>query len=70
MGLTDSDIDAIWLTLKLAFTVTLILMVIGTPIAIWLARTKSWLRGPINALVSLAQYSHCFYLCPNSHSHH
>ncbi|MFT5544277.1 MAG: molybdate transport system permease protein [Kangiellaceae bacterium] len=53
MGLTDSDIDAIWLTLKLAFTVTLILMVVGTPIAIWLARTKSWLRGPINALVAL-----------------
>lgn len=53
MGLTDSDIDAIWLTVKLAFTVTLILLIIGTPIAVWLAKTKSWLRGPINAIVAL-----------------
>lgn len=53
MGLTDSDINAIWLTLRLALTVTIILMVIGTPIAMWLAKTKSWLRGPINALVAL-----------------
>jgi molybdate transport system permease protein len=53
MGLTDSDINAIWLTIKLAFTVTIILLIIGTPIAIWLAKTKSWLRGPINAIVAL-----------------
>ncbi|MFT7260105.1 MAG: molybdate transport system permease protein [Glaciecola sp.] len=53
MGLTDSDINAIWLTIQLAFTVTIILLIIGTPIAIWLAKTKSWLRGPINAIVAL-----------------
>jgi molybdate transport system permease protein len=53
MGLTDSDINAIWLTIKLAFTVTIILLIIGTPIAVWLAKTKSWLRGPINAIVAL-----------------
>ncbi|GAC28641.1 molybdate ABC transporter permease subunit [Brumicola pallidula] len=53
MGLTESDINAIWLTIKLAFTVTIILLIIGTPIAVWLAKTKSWLRGPINAIVAL-----------------
>ena len=31
--LTDSDLQAIWLTAKLASIVTLILLVIGTPIA-------------------------------------
>lgn len=53
MGLTESDINAIWLTIRLAFTVTLILLIVGTPIAVWLAKTKSWLRGPINAIVAL-----------------
>jgi ABC-type molybdate transport system permease subunit len=36
---------AIWLTLKLASLTTAILLVVGTPIAWWLARTRSWLRG-------------------------
>jgi len=53
MALTESDINAIWLTIRLAFTVTLILLIVGTPIAVWLAKTKSWLRGPINAIVAL-----------------
>ncbi|MEX5624537.1 molybdate ABC transporter permease subunit, partial [Pseudomonas syringae] len=30
-----------------------ILLVIGTPIAWWLARTRSWLRGPVGAVVAL-----------------
>ncbi|MDZ5603891.1 molybdate ABC transporter permease subunit [Pseudomonas sp. RP23018S] len=48
-----SDLGAIWLTLKLASITTLILLVIGTPIAWWLARTRSPLRGPVGALVAL-----------------
>ncbi len=51
--LTDSDIAAISLTLKLASTVTVILLIVGTPIAWWLAKTHSWLKGPIGALVAL-----------------
>lgn len=50
---SDSDITTLWLTLKLASTVTLLLLVIGTPIAWWLANTRSWLRGPIAAIVAL-----------------
>ncbi|MDD0975833.1 molybdate ABC transporter permease subunit [Pseudomonas fontis] len=53
MPLDASDFGAIWLTFKLASLTTLILLIIGTPIAWWLARTRSWLRGPIGAVVAL-----------------
>lgn len=51
--LTYTDLAVIWLTLKLATTVTLLLLIIGTPIAWWLTRTNSWLRGPVGAIVAL-----------------
>jgi len=53
MPLTSADYAAIWLTLKLASLTTLILLLIGTPIALWLSRTRSWLRGPVGAVVAL-----------------
>ena len=53
MGLTDADLGAIWLTLRLATLVTVLLLLIGTPIAWWLSRTRSWLKGPIGAVVAL-----------------
>ena len=53
MSLSSADFSAIWLTLKLASLTTLILLVVGTPIALWLSRTRSWLRGPIGAVVAL-----------------
>jgi molybdate transport system permease protein len=51
--LSETDLSVIWLTLKLATTVTILLLIIGTPIAWWLARTQSWLRGPVGAIVAL-----------------
>ncbi|MBY6189319.1 molybdate ABC transporter permease subunit [Microbulbifer agarilyticus] len=51
--LSDADLAAIWLTLKLATTVTLLLMILGTPLAYWLAKTRSWWKGPVSALVTL-----------------
>ena len=45
--------QAIWLTVKLATLVTFVLLLIGTPIAWWLARTRSWLKGPVGAVVAL-----------------
>lgn len=48
-----SALQAFSLTLKLASVTTLILLVLGTPLAWWLARTSSWLKGPIAALVAL-----------------
>lgn len=53
MEFTDMDVGAIWLTLKLASTVTIILLLLGTPIAWWLATTRSLWKGPISALVAL-----------------
>ena len=51
--LSAEDISAIWLTLKLATIVTLLLLIIGTPIAWWLAKTKSKLKSVIGAIVAL-----------------
>jgi molybdate transport system permease protein len=53
MGFSDADLGAIWLTLRLATLVTVLLLLIGTPIAWWLSRTRSWLKGPIGAVVAL-----------------
>jgi len=50
---SDADWMAITLTLRLAATTTLVLLLIGTPIAWWLARTHSWWKGPIGAFVAL-----------------
>jgi molybdate transport system permease protein len=50
---TEADITTIVLTLKLATLVTFLLLLIGTPIALWLARTRSWLKGPVSAVVAM-----------------
>lgn len=51
--LTASDLQALWLTLRLAGIVTLVLLIVGTPIAWWLATTRTWWKGPIGAVVAL-----------------
>ena len=51
--LTDADLSAIWLTLRLAGVTTLLLLLLGTPIAWWLARTRSPWKGPVGAVVAL-----------------
>jgi molybdate transport system permease protein len=53
MPLGPNDFAAILLTLELATLTTLLLLLIGTPIALWLARTESWLKRPIGAIVAL-----------------
>ncbi|AYC32767.1 molybdate ABC transporter permease subunit [Pseudomonas cavernae] len=53
MPLTSADFSAIWLTIQLATLTTLLLLLIATPIAWWLARTASPLRGAVGALVAL-----------------
>ncbi|MCF6209084.1 MAG: molybdate ABC transporter permease subunit [Gammaproteobacteria bacterium] len=50
---TDADIAALLVTLKLAGLTTLILLVIGTPLAWWLARTRWRGKPAIEALVAL-----------------
>lgn len=53
MHLSADDWSAIRLTLELASIVTVLLLIIGTPIAWWLARSRSRLRGVVGAIVSL-----------------
>lgn len=52
-GLSAADWSAIWLTLRLATLVTVILLIITTPLAWWLARTGSRWKGPVSAVISL-----------------
>ncbi len=49
----QASLQAIWLTFKLAATTTVVLLLVGTPLAWWLARTRSWVKGPAGALVAL-----------------
>lgn len=51
--LDDADLAAIRLTVELAGLTTLLLLLIGTPIAWWLARTASWWKVPVAAVVAL-----------------
>ena len=48
-----ADLQALLVTLKLAGLTTLLLILFGTPLAWWLARTGSRLRAPVEALVAL-----------------
>lgn len=47
------DWQPVVLTLKLAGLTTVLLLLIGTPIAWWLARTHHWLKQPVASLVAL-----------------
>jgi molybdate transport system permease protein len=51
--LSPDDWAAIWLTLELASLTTILLLVLATPLAWWLAHTPSRWRGPIGAVVTL-----------------
>ena len=53
MILTADDYAAIRLTLKLASVTTVLLLALCTPLAWWLAHTRSRWRGPIGAVVAL-----------------
>jgi molybdate transport system permease protein len=53
MVLSSDDLSAVWLTLQLASLTTVLLLVLATPMAWWLARTTSPWRTPINAIVAL-----------------
>ena len=55
--LTESDISAIWLTIRLAAVTTVLLLVIATPLAWWLSRHSSGhvrhLKSIISSLVTM-----------------
>ena len=53
MILSDYDLTALFITLKLAGITTLILLVVGTPFAWWLARTQWRFKFLLEAVVAL-----------------
>jgi molybdate transport system permease protein len=53
MALAHEDLQAIWLTVRLALATTVVLLVLATPLAWWLARTGSRWRAPVAACVAL-----------------
>lgn len=51
--LTDNDLTALLITLKLASISTLILLLIGTPLAWWLARSRWRFKPMLEAIIAL-----------------
>ncbi|WP_316803723.1 molybdate ABC transporter permease subunit [Pedobacter nototheniae] len=47
------DMEPIWLSLKLAFITTLLLLIIGIPIAYWLSRKQNFLKIILEALITM-----------------
>jgi molybdate transport system permease protein len=51
--LNEADLIALWLTLKLAAVSTLILLLLGTPLAWWMAATRWRFKFMLEAVVAL-----------------
>lgn len=51
--LTPADIGALWLTFKVASITTIILLLLGPPLAWWLSNTQSRWKAFLNALIAM-----------------
>jgi molybdate transport system permease protein len=51
--MTGAELEAIWLTFKLASVTVVLLMIAGTPLAWWLSRRRSNLSAAVESLVAL-----------------
>ena len=53
MNVLEMDWTPLWLTIQLASVTVVVLLIVGTPIAWWLAFTKSRFRTLVEAVVAL-----------------
>ena len=54
MGGLSADLwQSVWLTIELAAITTVILLVVGTPLAWWLARSKAWWTEAVATVIAL-----------------
>ena len=53
MPLSAQALNAVWLTCQLATITTVLLLLLATPLAWWLARSSSGWRAPVGALVAM-----------------
>ena len=53
MSLNSTELDAIYLTLALASITTILLLILGTPIAWWLSRRRGNIGALVEALVAM-----------------
>ena len=51
--ISDADLTALWITLKLAMVSTLLLLLLCAPLAWWLAHTRSRIKVLVEALVAM-----------------
>lgn len=51
--ISPQDLAALWLTLKLAAVTTVVLLILGTPLAWWLAHTTSRFKLAVESIVAL-----------------
>ena len=51
--INEPDIIALWVTLKLALITTLVLLLLGTPLAWWMARSRWRFKFLVEALVAM-----------------
>ena len=51
--LADLDLQPLWITLQVAFYTTVLLILFGTPLALWLARIKGPKKAVFEAVVAL-----------------
>lgn len=51
--ISDNDLQALWITLQLATLTTVILLLLGTPLAWWLAHSRRKIKPVIEAIIAL-----------------
>ena len=51
--MTEADVNALWITLRLALVTTFILLLLGTPLAWWLSRGHSRIKHLVEAVVAM-----------------